>query len=509
MTEIIGSGVKEKSLYLIQIQYLDERLERCQLECHNLEKQNKDLVSQYGALEKDKKDTTEHLKPFVVAKQKMVDELAEQLAEQQQAAEQEREALKLQHSQQIQELQEQVDRLNSESVMRAARFEEQQEQLMQWMQQLSDKEPLKKQLVSQKEEHEAAIHSLKKEAELGMKKMIEKRQKAVDDCVKMETSNILKKERAQHSERSRQLRFLRIEAVALQKEKDALQGRENDLFIELDDLKKDFNKITQESFTRKKEVEQLTKKCQQLEVELTDCSITHKHLMAKEETLRQELASVSKECCRKISETDQLAAELQRERSRKRQLEGVMQEAVIIIRNIQEDSEKGSETQWKMQRLLEVLESTAPQGTGSALRDSTEKSSRGQKLQTTGPKPVRAETLNLATDPLFLMARYRPGDLGLVPRPTWKHKPAISRTGAPSTSTQLPLNRKLCSHKTSSSVDPSDPAPQPDQSDPAPQPDQSDPAPQPDPSDPAPQPDPSDPPQQADSEAGASTSADC
>lgn len=53
----------------------------------------------------------------------------------------------------------------------------------------------------------------------------------------------------------------------------------------------------------------------------------------------------------------------------------------------------------------------------------------------------RAETPNTATDPLYLMARYRPGDLGLVPRPTWKHKSAFSRTGAPSTGTQLPLNR--------------------------------------------------------------------
>lgn len=54
-----------------------------------------------------------------------------------------------------------------------AKFKElqgQKEQLMQRMQQLSDMESLKKQLVIQKEEHEAAIHSLKKEAELEMKR---------------------------------------------------------------------------------------------------------------------------------------------------------------------------------------------------------------------------------------------------------------------------------------------------------------------------------------------------
>ncbi len=47
-----------------------------------------------------------------------------------------------------------------------AKFEEQQEQLMQLKQQLSDMEYLEKQLVSQKEEHEAAIDSLKKKAKL-------------------------------------------------------------------------------------------------------------------------------------------------------------------------------------------------------------------------------------------------------------------------------------------------------------------------------------------------------
>ncbi|XP_038590772.1 autophagy-related protein 11-like, partial [Micropterus salmoides] len=172
MADVIGSDNKELSLYLIQIQYLDEQLERCQLKCDELQKQNKDLLSQYRVLEKDNKDTTEHLKRSLVAKEKKVDELTERLESQLQAVEQHRKALNLQHSQQIQQLQDQFNKLNSESEMQVAKFKElqgQKEQLMQRMQQLSDMESLKKQLVIQKEEHEAAIHSLKKEAELEMK----------------------------------------------------------------------------------------------------------------------------------------------------------------------------------------------------------------------------------------------------------------------------------------------------------------------------------------------------
>lgn len=54
----------------------------------------------------------------------------------------------------------------------------------------------------------------------------------------------------------------------------------------------------------------------------------------------------------------------------------------------------------------------------------------------------RADTLNLATDPMFLMVRYRLGDLGLVPRPTWEHKPSSSGGGgARPSGAQLPPNR--------------------------------------------------------------------
>jgi len=42
--------------------------------------------------------------------------------------------------------------------------------------------------------------------------------------------------------------------------------------------------------------------------------------------------------------------------------------------------------------------------------------------------PPRIQTLNMATDPLFLMARYRPGDLGFVPPPTWNQRPSVCRS---------------------------------------------------------------------------------
>lgn len=98
------------------IQVLVSLLYRSQLKCDELEEQNRDLFSQYSALEKDKKDITDYLKRSVAVKEKKVDELEEQLESQRRAAERDREALNLQQNQQMQKLQEQISKLNSQSM---------------------------------------------------------------------------------------------------------------------------------------------------------------------------------------------------------------------------------------------------------------------------------------------------------------------------------------------------------------------------------------------------------
>ncbi|XP_040897524.1 cingulin-like [Toxotes jaculatrix] len=270
--------------------------------------------------------------------------------------------------------------------MQMTEIEEQQENLRQLRQQLSVVESLKQQLVSQREEHEAAAHRLKMEASWAIEKTIERSRNREDNCVRTEVSNILQGERTQHRKMLEMLQFLQSEKVQLQKENDILRDRGRELQVRSDDLKKDLNKINQASFVPKEEVEQLRKKCQQQTEEQKQCSTAHQHTLAQIEALRQRLASVSSECSQKTAEADQLRAELQTEKSRIMQLGGVMQEAAVLLRHILTDSEK---PQWKIPRLLEILESTAPRGTDSTPGDPTEKSSRGQKPQTSGPRPAR------------------------------------------------------------------------------------------------------------------------
>ncbi|XP_056231416.1 cilia- and flagella-associated protein 157 [Seriola aureovittata] len=362
MADKIGSDNKEKSVYLVQIWYLDEQLERCQLKSDELEKQNKDLSSEYSALQKDKKDVTEQLKRAVAAKEKKVEELAERLESQQMAAEQSRKVLELQHRQAMKALQEQSDKLNSDTTMQVTKVKQQKQKLMQLMQQLSNTKSLEKQLVSQREEQEAAIHNLKMGVVLEREMMDDNIQNTVDDCVQRELSDILRVERAQHGERLEWIQFLQDEKAPLQRERDALQDRERELYVRKDNMKEDLKRIVKENLMHKKEVEQLRKTWQQLMEEHEDCSYTHSYILAQIEELREQTAFVSDMCCQKTDEADQLWTELQQESSRSQQLEGVKQEAAIILRHIMMDSVKPSDTQWKMQRLLQILESTAPPG---------------------------------------------------------------------------------------------------------------------------------------------------
>ncbi|XP_071340120.1 cilia- and flagella-associated protein 157-like [Trachinotus anak] len=437
MADEIASDDKEKSIYLIQIRFLDEQLERCQLKCDELEKQNKDLASLCSLLEKDKKDIAEYLKYLAAEEEKKVEELVEQLESQQRVVEHHREKLKLQHRPELQEQQERIDKLNSDSRMQVVHLEEKKEQmeeLLQLIQQMPDMESLEEQLDNQREAHEAALHSLRVEASRERERLIAERQNALDICVEIKIPEMLLEERAQHHEHMEKVQVLLNENMELWDEKEELKVEHTATCWEIDKLKENLNKVALEMHNHKTETEELTKRSQQLEAKVKEWRFTHRIMLAEEEALRQHVASVAEDCDQKTAEVAQLEAEIQEERSRRGQLEDDMQEATVILRHILMDSEETPETQRKMQRLVEILESTAPQGAGPAPSDPTEESSQGQKPQTSSPKPARAEALSLATDPLFLMARYRPGDLGFVPRPTWKRRPGASARAAPPSS---------------------------------------------------------------------------
>ncbi|KAM7019150.1 cilia- and flagella-associated protein 157-like [Tautogolabrus adspersus] len=422
MEDTNSADDRETSLYSTQIQYLDKKLEGCQLKCDEFKKHNMSLISQCKALEEDKYDISEFLKYNKIEREQKVDELAELLEIQQQVAEQVLKDLRLQQSLQIEELKEQVDMLTSEIRRQAAQIEEQKEKKEQLRQQLCDLKSLEEQPLKEKKEHEAVMQSLTIKEQTETSRVIKKTRKVLNDWFERRTSEIIQEEKALHSERMQQLQVMLEENEALLEERDSLQSYERDLSAEIDVMKEDALRIEKDISTNEETAERLTEECQQLKSKLEKYSFIREGMLPQIEDLRKCVASASEERCQKAATAVQLEAELQRERRRGEQLEGDMKEAVIILRHILMDSEQASETQLCL-KLQEVLEGNSPPVTDSALRDSIETRSGGRKPQTTDPEPARTETLNLATDPLFLLARYRPGDLGVIPRPTWKLSP--------------------------------------------------------------------------------------
>ncbi|XP_042076060.1 cilia- and flagella-associated protein 157-like isoform X2 [Haplochromis burtoni] len=272
-----GSADKEKDLYLTQIAYLTDELERYQLKCDDLVRQRKDLLTQRSTLEQENRDTIAYLKRSLLEKEDEVGELSQRLQNQLQASDQERDALQLRHSRERQELQNRIDELIKENTAlerfaSLEAFQGQKEEMM------SSLESLEKQLASQKEEHKDDIHSLE------MKALLEKRrleremeshaaamaaevQLLVDQKVP-ETTRLALQENAEVKACVGQLSE---QVQILMEENAALRGCKSQLSTDVESLEEMLRETSRTSCVRKKVVEQLTEKCQQLQAEQKDC----------------------------------------------------------------------------------------------------------------------------------------------------------------------------------------------------------------------------------------------
>uniref|UniRef100_A0A3P9CZS7 Cilia- and flagella-associated protein 157 n=1 Tax=Maylandia zebra TaxID=106582 RepID=A0A3P9CZS7_9CICH len=361
-----GSADKEKDLYLTQIAYLTDELERHQLKCDDLVRQRKDLLTQRSTLEQENRDTIAYLKRSLLEKEDEVGELSQRLQNQLQASDQERDALQLRHSRERQELQNRIDELIKENTALAERFASLEAFQGQKEEMMSSLESLEKQLASQKEEHKDDIHSLE------MKALLEKRrlereneshaaamaaevQLLVDQKVP-ETTRLALQENAEVKARVGQLSE---QVQILMEENAALRGCKSQLRIHSKSISNSLHQV----------VEQLTEKCQQLQAEQKDCrqrleqlQTEHAGALGKMEALRSKFTLKSR------AQVSQLEAELQQERRRRK-----------ILHLYRLCRTRSLDPDWSFQ---------------------------------------------------FQLARYRPGDLGFVPRPALKHKNVLPRMEA-------------------------------------------------------------------------------
>ncbi|XP_041644534.1 cilia- and flagella-associated protein 157 [Cheilinus undulatus] len=370
---------REKDLYLIQIQYLNEQLEGYQVKCDQLEREKNDFSSQCILLKKEKKDIVEYLKHSLLEKEEEVDELTERMESQQHAADRDRDNLQQQNSQLRKELQDKIRELTAENKTLVSRldsldeFEKQREQLK------SNMESLEKQLTSQEEDHKDDIHSLEMKALMEKKRLEEEMEKHVAAMAAdvqhqveqkvPETTRLVLKE---NTEFKAQISQLSVHMQVLMVENSALQERKNRLRADVENLDQMVKETCRQNCILKRVVEQLTEKCQQLQAELKERSheleqiqTEHTGVQAEMKTLRQEQATLTEQCSKNRDEMSQLKDELQEERRKRSRMKGTIEEAAVMLKealtdsSTEQDPEVDSEVQWKqlMQKLLLVLES--------------------------------------------------------------------------------------------------------------------------------------------------------
>ncbi|KAF3695411.1 Cilia- and flagella-associated protein 157 [Channa argus] len=413
---------KERALYLTQIRYLNEQLERYQLKSDELEREKKDLKAQCNVLEKEKKDIVEFLKRSLLEKEDEVDELTDRLESQRQASDEDRGALQLQHNQLVEGIQGRIDELTKENMKLVAKLDSLEEFQRQKEQLMSNMESLEKQLASQNDEHKNDIHNLEIKTLLE-KKRLEKEVESFEAAMAAEVQQLVNRKVPETTR------------LALQENVE---------------LKSQLSELSAQAQV----VEQLTEKCQQLQAEQKDnrqelkqLQTEHKGIKAELEGLRQERTSLSDQCSKNTAEVGRLEAALEEERRRRSRIKSSLQEAVVTLRQalMEEPTERGSVVHWKklMQRLLLVLDKHS---------SSTADNEHLKKPQTSEAEAAGAVNLDPASSFQFQLARYRPGDLGLVPPPAPKHKNLLFRTGTGSGSTGPPLHRKPISQKAASSI---------------------------------------------------------
>ncbi|KAM9744588.1 cilia- and flagella-associated protein 157-like [Menidia menidia] len=400
----IVSANKERDLYLTQIRYLNEELERFQLRCDDLEAKNRDLSCRYGSLEQEKRDVSGYLKHELSQCERQVEDLRRRLNGEQKEANREQSALKMEHAREREELQARIKELmqeNSDILRRMAGLEAFQKQREDLEAKLKSVE---EQLSLQEKKHRDEIHSLE------MKGLMEKR--SLEDSFSLRLAAVgsdLQQQldiRLPAELRGLQARCARLQEalLGLEEQREAWRQRGGRLQTDREVLEEMLQQATRTSLTHKREAERLNQQLQLLQAEV--------------ERLRQDGASQSE---RGEETTRRLEAELQEEKKRRRRANGAMQEACSILRRALMEAPAGRDDQWEqlLRRLLTALER--------------------RPISTQQGPPPTAEARAAASEPnltsRFLSTRQRRG---------------LSSLGALSSST-LPLFRKPIGEKTPTS----------------------------------------------------------
>uniref|UniRef100_M4AMB9 Cilia- and flagella-associated protein 157 n=1 Tax=Xiphophorus maculatus TaxID=8083 RepID=M4AMB9_XIPMA len=476
ITTKAGFDEKEKRLYLIQIGYLNEELERFQIKCGELQKQNNILISQCVD-----KDITAYMKHSLSEKEGELAELQERLEGERHTSVQEKRSLQLEQGQLRRELQARIDKLEEKNTALAGKLCDLEEFQRQKDGLATNMQNLEKQLERQKEEHKDEIRNLEMKAQLEKRRLEEELEREVaamsaqvQHLVEQKLPEATRSVLQENSELQSLLGRLSAVSRSLQRENAALRERKKQLSIDTDILEETLRRAARAGCMRQKvrgrflqrragvpfgpqqrcsallqDVQQLTGELQRLQQDdrekqqqLERIQAEQARVLADMEALRLDRAALSAEWSRSRSERNQLQVKLAEERKRRSMMKSILQEAAYALRQAlkeapAEQQDVDGAPQWR--RLLQNLQEVLDRQTGTC--------SSAERLSGSQASP-RAENRSFQSQP----SRHRTHGSCQVSQPGPKPRGALCRSGAASCSSLLPLHRKPTIQKSSSSV---------------------------------------------------------
>nr|XP_015222039.1 PREDICTED: uncharacterized protein C9orf117 homolog [Lepisosteus oculatus] len=410
-----------KEFYRVQIRDLEDRLERYQRKCDELEVREKDFGSRYERLAKDKREIVSFLKRTLDQRADELADLADRLLGLQQAKEAEKDSFEAQLAQLRHEFQESKDQLTSENMVLAGKLASLEEFRVQKEELMAHLASLEEQLTKQKQEHQAVIYNLERKAVLDndrLKKEMLVRVAAVaaefrrvSDRQMAETTKRMIRENASVTA---QLGKLSDKSLELLEENQALREQQGQSRQELGVLELGQKELARKSLSNQKVPPS---------AQLLGMSFSWLHLVWISSFLFH------------LSEI-------------RAQLQGILQEAAHALQEaLTEAPSKEADAELAalvrrsqmMQKLLTLMDSAALLGIGPTLQEFRKDAACFREYKT---GPERAGILSPLLKAPKLLPHYRIGDLGLVPRPKQTLNTALSKVGPLSSSTRFNLQRR-------------------------------------------------------------------
>ncbi|MGH0122740.1 UNVERIFIED_CONTAM: hypothetical protein FKN15_007071 [Acipenser sinensis] len=386
----------EKEFYLIQIRDLEERLERYQHKCDELEVREKDFSSEFDRLTKDKKEIVSFLKRSLDQRADELADLTDRLIGLQQAKEAEKEACENQLAQLRHEFQESKDQLTSENMILAGKLASVEEFRVQKEELMGRLTEMEEQLEKQGQEHQTTISNLEK--------------KAVVDK----------------------------DSLELLQENQALKELEERQRQQLGVLEHGQKDLARKSLSNQKVVRILTEKCKEQqyvlqeymekEHEYDQLKSDHATLQQEVEVLRTHYASATC-CCNKTLWFGCLS----------NMSCVILQEGPSTMKEADPEIQTHVRRRQMMEKLLSLLDSAALLGVGPALKEFKREAASIHEHRT----EPGSDRLSVLLKAPRLLPHYRIGDLGLVPRPEQTLATTLNKVAPLSRSTQLELHKHL------------------------------------------------------------------